>query len=77
MRINGRTGDIWNRWTDLSGIRVRGRDMVGESKSLIGCSILIQSLCSIVLLERNFIGGVWVRVCYFLQHGFISFHSCI
>jgi hypothetical protein len=58
MCINGRAGDIWNRWTDLSGIRVRGRNTVGGLKSLIGCSVLIQSLHSIVPLEQNFVGGV-------------------
>jgi hypothetical protein len=35
MCINGRAGDIQNRWMDLSGIRVRGRDTVGGPESLI------------------------------------------
>jgi hypothetical protein len=58
MRINRRVGDIQNRWTDLNGIRVRGRDMVGGLESLIGCSILIQSLRSTVPLEQNSVRGV-------------------
>jgi hypothetical protein len=57
MHINGRVGDIENRWMDLSGIRVRGRDMVGELENFTGCSILIQSLHSIVPLEQNFVKG--------------------
>jgi hypothetical protein len=48
MSVDGRTGDVWNRWTNLS------RDMVGGLESFIGCLVLIQSLCSIVPLEWSF-----------------------
>jgi hypothetical protein len=58
MCINGRAGDIRNRWTDLSGISVRDRDTIGGLESLIDCSVLVHSLHSIVPLEWNFVRGV-------------------
>jgi hypothetical protein len=59
MCINGGAGGIWNRWMDLSGIRVRSRNMVGGPESLIvmtsnnvsELSLYLRSVLSEVLLS--------------------------
>ena len=58
MSVDRRAGSIWNGLTSLSGDGVRGRDMVRRPESLIGCLVLIQSPCSVVPLEWNFVGGM-------------------
>ena len=57
MSIDGRAGNIWNRLISLSRDGVRGRDTVRRLESLIGCSVMIQSPCSILPLEQNFVAG--------------------
>ena len=55
MSIDGRVGNIQNGLMSLSGDGVRGGDTVRRPESLIGGSVLIQSPCSIIPLEQNFI----------------------